>query len=183
MSLDYISQLLSCYHPAYAEENVYKQHMLDFIRLHPDALLRSCHLGQFTASCWLVNLSVSHTLLMHHVKHDCWLQPGGHADGDHRLLHVAKKEAVEESGLSSIKVVDEGIFDLDIHLIPPYKGVASHYHFDVRFLMQADSEEPVCHNDESHAMHWVALSDVETYNNERSLLRMRDKSLSEFGCG
>ena len=183
MSLDHVHQLIYSYQPVFQEETVYKKYMLDFLKMHPDALLRSCHLGHFTASCWLVNFPLTHALLMHHVKLDCWIQTGGHADGDYRLHHVAKKEAIEESGLLSIEPRSSDIFDIDIHLIPPYKQVSSHYHFDVRFLMYADSNEPITRNEESHAMRWIALPSIETYNNERSITRMRDKTLAITPCG
>jgi hypothetical protein len=56
-------------------------------------------------------------------------------DGDLDLLAVALREAREESGLSGIEPVTREIYDVDIHEIPPFKDVPSHYHFDVRFLL------------------------------------------------
>ena len=40
-------------------------------------------------------------MLTHHKKLGCWLQPGGHADGDSDVAAVSLREAEEESGLES----------------------------------------------------------------------------------
>ena len=59
------------------------------------------------------------------------------------------KEAEEESGLKSLRLVDENIFDLDKHIIPQRPHVPEHFHFDVRYLFEADINEPLIMSDES----------------------------------
>tara|TARA_B100002019_G_C21140808_1_gene533129 strand:- start:60 stop:626 length:567 start_codon:yes stop_codon:yes gene_type:complete len=168
--------LLQAYQPAFSEEQVYKNMMLSFLNIHPDALNRSCRLGHFTASAWVVNQDKDKILLMHHRKLGIWIQCGGHCDGDSDLLGVALKEAQEESGLMAIKPLQPSIFDLDIHLIPSYKNEPSHYHFDVRFLFQACDTTPLVRNTESLDLRWVAPADAHHLTQERSILRMCEKS-------
>ncbi len=129
--------------------------------------------GHLTGSAWLVNRAGTKVLLLHHGKLNRWLQPGGHADGEFDLASVALREAQEESGLSSLTLLHPGIFDLDIHEIPPLKGEPAHLHFDVRYALQADESEPLVLSEESHALAWVELSKLSKFTQEQSVLRMR----------
>jgi 8-oxo-dGTP pyrophosphatase MutT (NUDIX family) len=104
------------------------------------------------------------------------VQPGGHADGDENILNVAVREAEEETGLTNFKV-NEGLFDIDIHLIPERKDFPAHDHYDIRFLLIADEKQPILVSDESHDVKWISLSEIEKFTNERSVLRMVEKVL------
>jgi 8-oxo-dGTP pyrophosphatase MutT (NUDIX family) len=91
-----------------------------------------------------------------------WLQLGGHADGDHDLARVSLKEAREESGLQNIKLLSDEIFDIGVHLIPEYKGIPAHYHYDVRFLLKTtDKDDDIQISDESNDLRWFA--EVQTF--------------------
>jgi hypothetical protein len=68
--------------------------------------------------------------------------------------------------------VSGAIFDVDIHEIPPFRDIPAHYHFDVRFLLEGDDEEPLVQNEESNAVAWVALDDITSYTDEESVVRM-----------
>lgn len=115
------------------------------------------------------------TLLVHHAKLNKWLQPGGHADGDTNVVRVALREANEETGLQNLILSSPEIFDLDIHTIPTRKDFPQHDHYDVRYLIKASTTEKIIVSEESHDVKWVSLSELEVYNNESSILRMRDK--------
>jgi 8-oxo-dGTP pyrophosphatase MutT (NUDIX family) len=83
------------------------------------------------------------------------LQLGGHADCDPDLARVSLREAHEESGLQHIELLSEEIFDIGVHLIPEYKEIPAHYHYDVRFLMRAsDPNEDIKISDESEDSRW-----------------------------
>jgi len=86
---------------------------VELVTAHPDCLLRSCLPGHVTGSAWIVSPDRSQTLLTLHRKLGKWLQLGGHADGDPNLLAVAMREAVEESGLRSLRAVRPSV---------PYRG-------------------------------------------------------------
>jgi 8-oxo-dGTP pyrophosphatase MutT (NUDIX family) len=110
--------------------------------------------GHFTASAWVVAADGARTLLTHHRKLGLWLQLGGHADGDTDLPRAALKEAEEESGLPDLRLEGRAIFDLDRHWIPGHKGVAAHWHYDVRYVVRAGADEAFVVSDESHDLAW-----------------------------
>lgn len=147
-----------------------------FIKGHEDCLLRKCAPGHLTGSAWIVSPDRSRVLLTHHLKLEKWLQLGGHADGDGDLLAVALREAGEESGLVGIRAVTHEIFDVDRHWIPPRKSDPGHYHYDLRFLLEADPTGVLEISNESKDLTWVALSEVAALNPEESIARMVRKT-------
>jgi len=138
--------------------------------------------AHMTASAWIIDNSSTHLLFTHHRKLNKWLQLGGHADGEENLVNAATREAMEESGLKSVRLAATGIFDVDIHEIPARKDIPAHYHYDVRYLFKADKDEPLIISDESHDLKWLAINEVEKYNNSRSILRMLEKTILRFSC-
>lgn len=147
-----------------------------FIAAHSDCLWRTCLAGHLTASAWVVDPARTRVLLTHHRKLDLWIQLGGHADGEADLLAAALREVREESGLTRVRAVSGEIFDVDRHRIPARKTEPEHWHFDVRFLIEADPAESVVVSDESHDLAWVALADVARLNAEESVARMVRKT-------
>jgi len=148
-----------------------------FIEDHPDFLLRSCGPGHLTGSAWIVDAERRKTLLTHHRKLDKWLQLGGHADGDPDLLAVALREAAEESGLSKLTPISTNIFDVDRHWIPERQADPGHYHYDLRFAIEADPAEPLTVTNESKDLAWVEIAKVTVLNPEESMARMVRKTL------
>ena len=149
---------------------------LELIADHPECLLRTCVPGHLTGSAWVVSADRSRTLLTHHRKLGLWLQLGGHADGEADLLAVALREAREESGLTRIAAVSADIFDIDRHWIPPHKSEPGHWHHDLRFLIEADPDEPWVLSSESKALAWVPIGEVSALNPEESMARMVRKT-------
>ena len=147
-----------------------------FISAHPDCLWRGCEPGHLTASAWVVDEAREHTLLMHHRKLDRWLQPGGHVDGNPDLLASALREAREETGLSQLVPVSPEIFDVDRHWIPERKAEPGHWHYDVRFIIEADPAEPLTVTSESKELRWVKITVVAELDPEESLQRLVRKT-------
>lgn len=148
----------------------------EFVTSYSDCFERTLQIGHVTGSAWVVNLDYTRVLLTHHAKLGKWLQLGGHADGDPDLPGVALREAREESGLSRIAPVSESIFDVDIHLIPARQPDPAHYHYDVRFLLQADSREDLRISSESRDLRWVEIARVAELAPEESMLRLVRKT-------
>lgn len=115
--------------------------------------------GHFTASCWLVSADGARVLLTHHRKLGLWLQLGGHADGQRDLSAAALREAEEESGLTGLRV-EPAIFDLDRHRIPIHKTVPEHWHYDVRFIVRAGTDEAYTISEESLDLAWRDIAEL-----------------------
>jgi len=147
-----------------------------FVLENEDCFERFLLSGHITGSAWVVDSAREQVLLTHHRFLDKWLQLGGHADGESNVLKVALREAHEESGIDGIRPVNESVFDVDIHEIPARGAEPSHFHYDVRFLLEADSSRPLLLTSESKALAWVKLSEVERLTSERSVLRMVQKT-------
>jgi len=147
-----------------------------FITAHADCLWRSCRPGHLTASAWIVDAARQRTLLTHHHKLDRWLQLGGHVDGNPDLKSAALREAREESGLRRIRTITEEIFDVDRHRIPARGEEPEHWHYDVRYLLEADPTELLTVSSESKELAWVELARVAILNPSESLARMVRKT-------
>jgi 8-oxo-dGTP pyrophosphatase MutT (NUDIX family) len=149
---------------------------LALVETEPRCAERGLRMGHLTGSAWVVDAARERVLLTHHRKLGKWLQLGGHADGDLDLAAVALREAREESGLSSLRLVTGEIFDVDRHEIPARGDEPAHWHYDVRFLFTADPTETWVVTPESRALAWVELERVRDHNPEESMARMVRKT-------
>lgn len=167
---------LAEYQTRYPQEQNTIDRFQSLLGEHANCFERDCWVGHITGSSWLVDPSSQRLLLTHHRKLDMWLQLGGHSDGDPDSQAVAMREAREESGLG-VALLSPQLFDIDIHEIPARKSDPAHFHFDVRYCLQADGDEFLV-SEESLALAWVGIGELERYTTETSILRMRDKWLS-----
>ena len=134
--------------PSNDQEDTDKKVILSFIQQHGDhALLRDNPVAHITSSGFLMNRQRDKVLLIHHNIRNTWAWTGGHADGDGDLLHVAIKEASEETGAVAIKPLIREIASLDI--LPVFghhrRGcyVNAHLHLSVAYLLICDEREKI----------------------------------------
>ncbi len=146
-----------------------------FVEANERCFERDCWAGHVTGSAWVLNPARTHVLLTHHRKLERWLQLGGHSDGESDTLLAAQREAEEESGLP-VRVLDRGIFDLDVHEIPARRSDPAHYHYDVRFLFEARHDD-FSVSSESLDLAWIPLAGLAEVTDEESVLRMGRKWL------
>jgi len=165
---------LTQYALKWPEEQSVVSRFVDLLQAYPNAFERTCWAGHITGSAWVTNPTGQSVLLTHHRKLDMWLQLGGHSDGDPDTLGVALREAREESGLLISAPPEVSIFDIDIHGIPARKEDPAHYHFDVRYALQAQNETYVV-SEESMALAWVEIERLHEVTEESSIMRMRHK--------
>ncbi len=173
-----LAAALARYRGATDRERAMVARFTDFLSSHDDAFKRTLLVGHVTGSAWIVSRDGTFVLLLHHRKLDRWLQPGGHSDGDGDTLRVALREAIEETGLTSLVPVDGEIFDIDVHAIPHRGDKPAHEHFDVRFAFFADRDDVPQRNAESHAVAWIPLAEIERYGIDDSVRRLVAKTPS-----
>ena len=165
------------YVPAGDRERGMRDRLAAFLERHGAAAFeRATVAGHITASAWIVDPGRDRALLLHHRKLDRWLQPGGHVDGDPDVHGAALREAREESGLRSLRALGAGIYDIDVHRIPERGDEPAHDHYDLRFAFEADPSEAPQGNEESHAVRWIALRDLDGYAIDDSVRRLALKT-------
>ena len=95
------------------------------------------------------------------------------------MLASALREAEEESGLTGFRALPlEGgpeILDVDVHEIPARKNEPAHLHYDVRFLLRAQTNA-ISISDESNDLRWCTPQEILGLSDEESLLRMLRKT-------
>ena len=181
MSRASLIKQLNAYRNRYPQEASIADRFVQFVDTYTDCFERSQLSGHVTGSAWLTNAAGTHVLLTHHRKLNRWLQLGGHADGDSDVLAVATREAVEESGITSIATVKTDLFDIDIHEIPARGSEPRHFHYDVRFASKVEGNEQFAVSGESHALEWVEIAKLGNRTTEQSMLRMAEKWLAADG--
>lgn len=176
MNRDDLIRQLGAYQTDFAAERPFIAQFTNLLS-HPKAFDRDHLPGHITGSAWILNEDFSHVLLVLHAKLGRWLQPGGHADGEENVLNVALREAEEETGVKQFKILHPDFFDLDIHPIPLRKDFPAHFHYDIRFIVQAASHEPLIISEESNDLKWVPLQELGALTvNNPSIMRMVEKT-------
>ena len=162
-----------------AEEQQHREKIISFVERNMRQWWRRSTLdGHITASAWVLNAARTHALLLHHAKLDCWVQPGGHIDdSDASPAAGAWREAREETGLVALRLIDENLFDVDVHAIPARGEEPAHLHYDLRYLI-ISPDSTVTVSGESLGARWIALDKLARPPFERSISRMAEKSLN-----
>lgn len=172
-----IQALIASYQQSYPAEQDKIAAFASLVEVGTQALDRAYFTpGHLTSSCWLLNPERDAVLLTHHKKLNRWLQLGGHVDGEMDLLASSLREAREESGIDQISALSTQVIDIDIHEIPTIKGDPAHYHYDCRFLLQAEHSDYRI-SDESNDLRWVPINDLSDWIAEESMLRLHHKAM------
>ena len=118
--------------------------------------------------------------MIYHNIYKSWAWTGGHCDGDEDLLHVALKEAEEETGLKNIKVLSPQIASLEIITVDGHikrgKYVSSHVHLNCTFFFFLDEEEVLrIKPDENSGVKWFDINEVTKVTNEEKMIDIYNK--------
>lgn len=136
--------------------------------------------GHLTCSAFILDSERRHLLLLFHRKLGRWLQPGGHGDpGEDDPLTVARREALEETGIEGLQLHQEAPFDLDVHTIPARPSEPAHEHLDIRFLFVAPpGARPALAEAEASRIAWVPLAEVSALDGDASVARAARKIMA-----
>ena len=149
-----------------------------FVEQNQEFMSRSNRSGHLTGSAWILNEARDAFLLHHHRKLDKWLQLGGHVDDGEDVAEASLREAQEESGIEGLKLISPDIFDVDVHEIPARLEESAHYHYDIRFLLQAPKNADLIQQEvESLSLTWVPIKEFFGNPLFKSIQRMGEKSL------
>lgn len=184
LKLNYFQKILTKikkYKPANQAEKGYKKQIINFLINNESNYLLTNSKGHLTVSALIINCQRDQVLLHHHKELDKWIQLGGHLEDSELIIEAALREAREESGLNTLSIVEQEIFDLDVHIIATAKKEVDHLHYDIRFLFEADSSEKLIKSRGSIELKWIDLNKVNDYLNEESILRMIRKIKNRSG--
>ena len=160
--MNYIKQIIE-FIPSNEQESQDKKLILDYIERFPhNILLRENKLAHITSSGFIVNNTLDKALMVHHNIRNTWAWTGGHVDGDTDFLHVAIKEAKEETGINTVAALTKNIVSIDI--LPVYghvkrnKYVSAHLHLSIAYVfMGSEKETLIIKEDENSDVTWFSL--------------------------
>lgn len=140
-------------------QEVLRREFVHQLRARPDAVWRSGAPDHLTASALVLSADRTAVLLGLHRKVGRWLQFGGHLEPeDATLADTALREAVEESGVTRLRLLD-GPVRLDAHPAPCNPGRVER-HLDVQYLAVAAPDVVPQASPESRKVRWFAVDDL-----------------------
>lgn len=156
---DLINELEN-YTPFDQKENEDVKKTLAFLNHNQNCYDRSNLLGHVTAGAFVCDKD-GNILLNHHKKSGLWFQFGGHSDGESDCLNVAKREVMEEAGITEFKLGKNSIFDVAVMKIPfnVKRNEPEHFHYDINFLFIVNNYNYEISN-ESLEIKWVTIDEA-----------------------
>ncbi len=132
----------------------------------------------FTASALVLHPASRRVLLRWHVKHELWLQVGGHADpGESDPLRIALREAREETGLTDLTPwPDETLRHVVVCYVRPSATEPEHEHADLRFLLATEDPEAIRAENGDSPLRWVAFSEARALVGGNNLRHTLDRA-------
>lgn len=114
--------------------------------------------------------------MIYHNIYKSWSWTGGHADGDSNLLHVAIKEAKEETGLKNVTPITENILGLDVLNVNGHvkkgKYISSHLHLSIAYLLEANEEdELIINEEETNGVKWIPIDELHIHCTEDHIVK------------
>jgi 8-oxo-dGTP pyrophosphatase MutT (NUDIX family) len=125
-----------------------------------------------TASALVV--STRGVILHRHKRLGIWVQPGGHVDAREWPDVAAIRETSEETGLQVHHPDAPWLIHVDVH-----PGPRGHTHYDLRYLLVSNGDDPAPPEGESEDVAWFSWADapsraVDTMSGALARLRRDD---------
>lgn len=137
--------------------------------------LRRCLPAHFTASALVLSPDRAHMLMVFHLQYHSYSIPGGHADGERRLIGTALRECREETGLCTLTPLSRS--PLSWEILPVFghnkngRYVGAHLHLNASFIFLGDPKEAIRPKpDENSAVRWIPVSQLENACKEPHML-------------
>lgn len=148
--------------PADDRERLHRLRFLKLLGSSEDCFTRHrFEPGHVTASAFIIDRRRARLLLHRHRRLGRWLQMGGHVDDGERAVDAAKREGLEESGLTDLQLLTSAVLDLDVHAIPAARGEPEHLHFDVRYLFASATPDAIAIQEaESEDLRWFGFDEA-----------------------
>lgn len=158
---------IRAYRPVNEQEQADKLVILRALGNDPNCFDRSAQ-AHMACSIWVVDPTLTQTLLVYHNIYDSWSWIGGHADGERDLAAVALRELAEETGVANAQLVDcepGGVYSIEVLTVDGHvkrgEYVSSHLHLNVTYLAVADPREAVrVKPDENSGVRWAPIEDA-----------------------
>lgn len=142
---------------------------------NPDLQNRKNMQGHLATKSFLLSNDGSKVLLLHHKALDKWLQPGGHVDiEDKSLVEAARRELIEETGLSSVFYFPVNLenrhlpINIECSQIPERleKEETEHTHYDFSFVFVArENASLTIDQSESNGANWISFEEFKQNTN------------------
>lgn len=183
--MNYIEELKQ-YHPRSEQEAADREMILRYIEAFPDTILtRENGFAHMTGSSMIFNRERDKVLMAYHNIYRSWSWTGGHADGEEDMLLVAEKEAKEETGVETLRILGkkaEDGFLSAVDVLPVWghvkrgRYVTSHLHLNLSYLFEAEEKE-ILHikEDENSQVAWLPVSEIKTKVTEPDMIPVYEK--------
>ncbi len=177
---------LEGYQPSEEKDQQDKERMLGFARSLANPLSRSEQEAHFTGSAIVVHPAKDQICLVFHGKYHRWIQLGGHGEVEDQgdISATALREAREESGLEVEHFGGQPcLIDIDVHPIPARGSEPEHFHLDMRFLFQAQTDQLTRDPNESDDLRWLTWEEaLKVMDTDLSCRRMLQKAKAIVGA-
>ncbi len=136
----------------------------------------------FTGSALVLHPASRRVLLRWHVKHDRWLQVGGHGDpGETDPLQIALREAREETGLTDLVPWPDGALrHAVVCYVRPSGTEPEHEHGDLRYFLATSRPDAVAPENADSPLRWLAIDEARALVGDNNLSETLDRAESLF---
>lgn len=158
-------------------------------------LFRQCRAAHMTASSMIFNQKRDKVLMVYHHIYQSYSWTGGHSDGEPDFLKTAIKEAKEETGIKTLKLMrfdDRApqfqVASIDILPVNTHKKngayVSAHLHLNVTYLFEADENEAlVIKPDENSDVCWLPADTLDKWVTEKEMMPIYEKLIKRSAAG
>lgn len=180
-----ITEVIEDYFDRFPEDRERLSLLNEQIERGDDLIDRGNFAGHFTAGGLVFPHGYGELLLVHHIRHDRWMHPGGHGEkGEANPVNVAIREIREETGLEVAYLTDDPSKSpwpiyIETRYVqarpqtPSKEEEPEHFHHNLIYPFIVVGGEVGHQEDELHDVGWFALHAAEVEYLQPALERVR----------